>query len=88
MNTIGLYEILKSNREQLANFLESNCDYEYLKNLLVDIENSSEDLKIIEKLFLGKIGQESYKERAIYELPTNELLTIIKFIMKFLVMHL
>ena len=80
----NLYEILRSNRGQLGNFLKDNCEYEYLKKQLIDIENSTEDVKIVEKIFLGKIGQENYKNRAIYELPTSELLTIINFIMNFL----
>jgi hypothetical protein len=85
MSNNVLYDILKNNRQQLPDFLKKDCSYEYLKKLLKDIENENiNNPKIIEKLFLGKIGQENNKEKAIFELPTNELLTTIKFIIEFL----
>jgi len=86
-----LYEILKSKRENLADFLKNNNSYNYLRTLLSEIEVDYEaneihqngQMSIIKKLFLGNIGLESNKQKAIYELPTDELLTIIKFICEF-----
>lgn len=80
-----LYNILKFDRSSLSIFLKNNCKYDYLKSLLINIEstNNDEDIRI-EDLFLGKLGPESNKQRAIYELPTEELLTILEFICDFL----
>lgn len=87
MDWENLYITLKNDRDELPNFLKKNCDYAFLKNLLIEIENNKEHGKnknIIKKLFLGKCGLESNKQKAIYELPTNELLKIIKFICEYL----
>lgn len=64
--------ILKCNRDALPELLKENCKYDYLKSLLVNCD--------ITNLFLGNIGFECNKQRAIYELPTEELLTILKCI--------
>lgn len=81
-----LYKIFKYDREKLVDFLKSNCSYDYLKDLLLDIQNHAKEdsINIIKELFLGRIGFETNKQKAIYELPTNELLTIIKFICEFI----
>jgi len=74
-----LYDILKNKRETLGTFLLQNCNYEYLKSQLIQIENTKiqKERHILMTLLLGERGLESNKQKAIYELPTNELITII-----------
>jgi len=80
----NLYTIFKNNRNELGHYLELNGGYDQIKNLLIDIEkNKSHIGNIIKKLFLGSIGHEINKQKAIYELPTTELLEIISFICQF-----
>lgn len=88
MESLELYKILKNNRDKLPEYLKSNCSYDHLKTQLLNTEKyyetKNKDCKaIIKNLFLGNIGQESNKQKAIYELPTNELLTILKYIIQF-----
>ena len=85
MSSKELYDIFRSKRESLGEFLEINCNHEYLKTLLttIEVDNETKETNIIKKLFLGQIGLESNKQKAIFELPTDELLTIIKFICEF-----
>lgn len=64
--------ILKYNRDVLPEFLKSNFKYDHLKSSLDNLD--------ISKLMLGTIGLESNKQRAIYELPTEELLIVLKCI--------
>lgn len=90
MNWNNLYNKFKYERTKLPDFLKDNCDYNYLKNLFVEIENNKQNSYhqnntcIIRNLFLGKCGLESNKQKAIYELPTNQLLIIIQFICQFI----
>lgn len=83
-----LYDILKSNRSKLGEFLVEYNNFDTLKDILTKIEDKyNEKIKygsIIEKLMLGEIGCESNKQRAIYELPTKELLDVIKYICDFI----
>lgn len=84
MENSELYDIFTSNREKLGEFLKSNCEYEHLKKLLINMEmNNGMNESIIKKAFIGTVGLESNKQKAIYELPTNELLSIIQFICEF-----
>ena len=78
MSSSDLYDIFKNDREKLLEFLKVNCKYDYLKELLVDIEENQKDN--IYDLFLSRVGLEINKQKAIYELPTAELLTVIKTI--------
>lgn len=64
--------ILKYDRDRLPEFLKSNFKYDHLKSSLDNLD--------ISKLMLGTIGLESNKQRAIYELPTEELLIVLKCI--------
>ena len=77
MSSEELCRILKYDREKLPEFLKNNCNYDYLKNLLMNLELQDNN---ISDLFLGKKGYESNKQQAIYELPTEELLIILKCI--------
>lgn len=84
-----LYNILKFERNALPEFLKLNCKYDYLKSLLIKLENDNinkeeKELNLIKALFLGQLGNESNKQRAIYELPTEELMVVIKYICDFL----
>lgn len=82
-----LYKILKYDRNKIKDFLINNNSYNYLRNLLEQIEKhkiTEKDSNIIMKLFLGQVGLEINKQRALYEMPTNELLTIIKFLCEYL----
>lgn len=83
----ALYNILKSDRKKLAEFLcgdFENCKYDVLKNMLIEIEDKYTKKinygSIVEKLLLGDIGIIINKQRAIYELPTRELLIVINFV--------
>ena len=78
-----MFKILTENRSELGNFLKENYSYEYLRNLLDEIEKDKGPT-FIKKLFLGNIGFEFNKQHAIYELPTRELILTIKFICDFL----
>lgn len=85
----NLYKILKRNRHQLPEFLKQNCSYDFLKTQLIAIEekyskDKNNDGSVIKDLLLGNIGEENNKQKAIYELPTNELLQIIKYICEYL----
>lgn len=88
MSSKDLYRILKDDRDALPDFLKENCKYDYLKSLLREIEdintNETKQINMIISLFLGTFGLESNKQKAIYELPTEELLTILKYICEFL----
>ena len=77
-----LYRILKTDRSKLPEFLKLNCKYDYLKQLLLEIEIDNPDK--LKSLFLGSVGFEINKQKALYELPTEELLIIIKYICEFL----
>lgn len=79
MSSTDLLSIFETNRNALSDFLKNNCKYDYLKQLFSEIEHDKGH-DIIQKLFLGTHGMEVNKQKAIYELPTDELLTIIKFI--------
>lgn len=78
MSSSELHNIFKNQREELLAFLKVNCKYDYLKELLINIELEQQDS--IYDLFLCTSGLESNKQKAIYELPTEELLTVIKLI--------
>ncbi|AYV76924.1 MAG: hypothetical protein Barrevirus4_8 [Barrevirus sp.] len=69
--------ILKYDRDQLPSFLKKDYSYNHLINLLKLIESNN---GVIADLFLGLTGLESNKQRAIYELPTYELLSVLKCI--------
>jgi hypothetical protein len=80
-----LYHTFKHHREDLSTFLKQNCEYSYLKDLFIQMEfHKKKTNNLLSKLFLGQIGEESNKQKAIYELPTNELLTLIQFICDYL----
>jgi hypothetical protein len=91
MESKELCRIFKVDRGELPQFLKINCKYDYLKNLLSKIEEdhysqemNTKDINILYSLFVGYMGNESNKQRAIYELPTEELLIILKYICDFL----
>ncbi|CAH6421841.1 Hypothetical protein KVN_LOCUS529 [uncultured virus] len=76
-----LYDILKKQREKLPDFLLEHGGFDELKQILLKIEeNKKEKFSIIRDLFLGKVGNENNKQKAIYELPTNELINVINTI--------
>lgn len=76
-----LHNILKTKRNELLPFLLENGKYDVLKSALDKIkELNPENPHIISQLLLGKIGPELNKLKALYELPTDELTTIIQFI--------
>jgi len=72
-----LLEILKSNRNKLVEFILANGDYDVIKQILLDIEENVNNISIVRDLFLGNYGFEYYKQKSIYELPTNQLINII-----------
>jgi hypothetical protein len=74
-----LYNILVSDREQLADFINKYGTYDNLKSLIIDIEKYGNNDKnfTFNEILLGYRGYEYNKQKAIYELPTLEL---IKFI--------
>ena len=72
---IELCNILLNDRDNLANFLIENGKYNIIKKCLQDIETNNN--MNIEDLFLGKVGDELNKQRALYELPTLELINVI-----------
>lgn len=74
------YDILHHNRELLSDFLQLNGYYDVIKGYLLDIEKNVEEKNIINKLLLGTYGLEINKQRAIYELPTIELVRCIEHI--------
>ena len=84
METLELLNVLKNDRGNLVELLKTNYNYNYLQTKLLEIEKSTDVIGIIKDLFVGKVGNESNKQLAIYELPTYELLTIIKFICDFI----
>ena len=75
-----LYKILKYDRSKLPTFLEKNGSYSTLIICLKKVEEYEENrtkYNIIQELMLGYEGLEHHKQKAIYELPTMELISII-----------
>lgn len=79
-----LLHTLKTNRINLPEELKKDYRYDSLQKKLLEIEQNEDNMKVIRDLFLGQIGIESNKQLAFYELPTYELLTIIKCITQFI----
>jgi hypothetical protein len=77
-----LYKIMKCNRGDVAKFLEENGSYDTLKQCIKTIEEMKKDKNrnIFSDMCLGKMGLETNKQRAIYELPTHELVNVINTI--------
>lgn len=82
---IKFYDVLTVNRDQLASFLLENTSYisyNTLSQLFIEIKKikNYKDGNIVTDLLLGCIGPECNKQKAIYELPTLELLLLIRSI--------
>jgi len=86
MSDTDLLSVFETNRNALSEFLKNNCTYDYLKKIFSEMEQT-QGYDIIKKIFLGTYGIEINKQKAIYELPTDELLTIIKFICETIDIH-
>lgn len=72
------YTLLTENRASLADFLVQHGSYDKLKIILRKIEEERPDhLAIVKDLLLGRLGYEVNKQKAIYELPTKELINLI-----------
>ncbi|QKF94082.1 hypothetical protein QKU48_gp0624 [Fadolivirus algeromassiliense] len=84
MEDQNLLYVLEKNRGDLIQFLTKNYEYNYLTEQLIKIEQEIKKPGIITDLFLGKCGIEPNKQMAFYELPTFELLTIIKAILEYI----
>lgn len=78
-----LYDIFKKDRMKLPQFLLQHGSFDSLQNLFEHIDKNKPDHPI-NQLLLGNIGTESNKQKAIYELPTFELLNTIKMVCKLL----
>lgn len=78
-----LLNIFEEDRTKLSSFLQKDFRYNYLKDLLLQIEKDKGS-PYIKKLFLGRVGLEHNKQQAIYELPTMELILTIKYICEYL----
>ena len=82
-----LYDILKSNRIKLKDFIDNNFKYDDLKKILYNIEclySDNYEGNFIKDLFLGKIGYEYNKQMAIYNFPTESLIKGIQEIINLL----
>lgn len=79
-----LYNILTNDRSKLPSFLEQNGSYNSLKNIIkkleIHYEKDHPNEHLWKDLLLGKVGNESNKQKAIYELPTKELINSISIV--------
>ncbi len=68
------YTIMKTNRNELLDFLIKNGNYNNLINIISNIEKHKQKFSyIFNSMMLGEYGLEANKQKAIYELPTLEL---------------
>lgn len=83
-----LYDAFTNNRDQLANFLKTDIRlilHNNLKELFLEINKKWDHTNgnSITELLLGSIGPECNRQKAIYELPTFELMVTILSISKY-----
>lgn len=76
------YDALTINRDELGNFLKKDpkhITYNNLNQFFIEIQNKHDykNGNLITDLLLGYIGPECNKQKAIYELPTFELMATI-----------
>lgn len=76
------YNVLTVNRDQLGNFLKKDIrytTYKTLSQIFIEIQNKRNYVNgnLVTDLLLGLIGPECNKQKAIYELPTFELMATI-----------
>lgn len=70
------FDIMTTKRNELPVFLEKHGNYDMLVKICRELEKKH-GRNIIEKMLLGTVGYESNKQRAIYVLPTIELLQFL-----------
>jgi hypothetical protein len=77
-NESELYDILSNDRKRLPDFLEKMGDYHMLVDLIKKIEAKyPAEPDVWKQLMLGKKGGVANAKKALYELPTKELLHVI-----------
>jgi hypothetical protein len=72
-------------KNSLPNFLLKHGNYDILRNIFGILEKKHEtnphlDTGVVRDLLMGKIGPEHNKQKALYELPTIELIKVIEII--------
>lgn len=76
-----LYNALSEDRESLVDILSEMNDYDTLKDVISKIEKKHSDKnEVWHDLCTGKIGDETNKFSAIYEIPTKQLINSLTII--------
>jgi len=73
-----LYETMINNRDNMSDVLEKMNSYSILKQVIIEIEKKYENIDDVwHDICMGKLGNQTNKCSAIFEVPTKELIDTI-----------